>query len=166
MSHTFPPPGSLLAAERSASSAPCGRSPAHGTGRRRGTALGDHSQSNPLSSRQSPSDWWHCSAEEKNGTNVRQIVICYNIKQKAKSVISHILCMNSATERSALKQGAQPNLEEDWTPPIPSDLASVWNHLMGEENLALTFNAVDSEALPSLSLIILSVNCTNKCTVH
>lgn len=55
MSHTFPPPGSLLAAERSASSAPCGRSPAHGTGRRRGTALGDHSRSNPLSSLQSPS---------------------------------------------------------------------------------------------------------------
>lgn len=56
MSHTFPPPRSPVAAERSASSAPCGRSPGLCTWQRRGKAPGGHCQSNPLSSQQSPLD--------------------------------------------------------------------------------------------------------------
>lgn len=56
MSHTFPPPGSRVAAERSASSVPCGRSPALGTWQRRGKAPGGRFQNNPPSSRQSLSD--------------------------------------------------------------------------------------------------------------
>lgn len=65
MSHTFPPPGSPAAAERSASSAPCGHSPVLGTWQRRGRAPGGHSQSSLLSSQQSPSDLLRCSAEQK-----------------------------------------------------------------------------------------------------
>lgn len=56
MSHTSPPPGSPVAAGRSASSAPCGRSPGHDTWQHRGTAPGGRCPSNRLSSQQSPSD--------------------------------------------------------------------------------------------------------------
>ncbi len=56
MSHTFPPPGSPAAAERSASSAPCGRSPGLGTWQHHGKAPAGRCQSTPLSSQQSPSD--------------------------------------------------------------------------------------------------------------
>lgn len=56
MSHTFPPPGSPGAAEQSASSAPCGRSPGLDTWLHHGKAPEGHCQNNPLSSQQSPSD--------------------------------------------------------------------------------------------------------------
>lgn len=56
MNHTFPPPRCPAAAEQSASSAPCGRSPELGTWRRRGKAPAGRCRSNFLSSQQSPSD--------------------------------------------------------------------------------------------------------------